>query len=209
MHCQDAQFFARLAKQQSPQYLWIGCSDSRVAANQILDLQPGEVFTHRNIANVVASGDLNCLSVLQFAVDVLRVRHVMVVGHYGCAGIRAALNDQRLGLVDHWLRHIHEVRARHERQLERIAPQAMADRLCELNVAEQFVNVCRTVVVRDAWARGQPLSVHGWVYGLHDGLLRQLGLTAIDARSAETTYGAAVADAGHPMIDSSACAALE
>lgn len=174
----DDGFFTRLAFQQKPQYLWIGCSDSRVAANQILDLAPGEVFTHRNIANVVPPGDLNCLSVLQFAVDVLKVRHVMVVGHYGCAGIQAAVDGSRLGLVDIWLQHIHEVQAKHRKALMALSFDQQIDRLCELNVAEQFLKVGQGQIVRDAWARGQTLSIHGWVYGLQDGLLRELGLCA-------------------------------
>jgi carbonic anhydrase len=192
MCCSDSDFFTRLARQQKPQYMWIGCSDSRVAANQILDLAPGEVFTHRNIANVVAAGDLNCLSVLQFAVDVLKVRHVMVVGHYGCAGIRAAVEGTRLGLVDTWLRHIHEVQARHRKMLMALPSPERMDRLCELNVAEQFLKICQGHIVRDAWSRGQTLSVHGWVYGLQDGLLRELGLSASHGDEADEAYRKAV-----------------
>lgn len=188
MQCRVPDFFSRLERQQMPEYLWIGCSDSRVPANQILDLAPGEVFVHRNIANVVAASDLNCLSVLQFAVDVLQVRHIMVVGHYGCGGIRAALEAQRLGLVDHWIKQIQEVRNKHEVALASCAPQLRADRLCELNVAEQFANTCTTTIVQDAWRRGQKVSVHGLVYGLSDGLLRELGLSAADPRSAYTAY---------------------
>lgn len=192
MCCADADFFRRLARQQSPAYLWIGCSDSRVAANQILDLAPGEVFTHRNVANVVASGDLNCLSVIQFAVDVLKVRHIMVVGHYGCSGIRAAVEGLRLGLVDNWLGHVGAVYARHRRTLMSLPIADREDRLCELNVAEQFQNVCQTHVIRDAWAREQALSVHGWVYGLQDGLLSELGLSASNSEAADSAYQAAV-----------------
>ena len=189
----DADFFARLARQQTPDYLWIGCSDSRVPSNQILDLAPGEVFTHRNIANVVASSDLNCLSVIQFAVDVLQVRHIMVVGHYGCSGIRAALEGQRLGLVDNWLAHVGAVHTKHQPALMALPEPERVDRLCELNVAEQFHNVCQTHTVRDAWARGQPLSVHGWVYGLQDGRLSELGLSALNPAVAVEAYQAALA----------------
>lgn len=188
MQCRVPDFFSRLEKQQTPEYLWIGCSDSRVPANQILDLAPGEIFVHRNIANVVASSDLNCLSVLQFAVDVLRVRHIMVVGHYGCGGIRAALEEQRLGLVDHWIRQIRDVRNKHEVVLGCCAPQLRVDRLCELNVAEQFANICSTTVVQDAWRRGQKVIVHGLVYSLSDGLLRELGLSGAEPGSAQTAY---------------------
>ncbi|HEX8361115.1 MAG TPA: carbonate dehydratase [Longimicrobium sp.] len=173
----DPGFFTGLVNQQTPQYLWIGCSDSRVPANQIVGLAPGEMFVHRNVANVVVHTDLNCLSVLQFAVDVLQVRHVMVVGHYGCGGVRAAAEDARLGLIDNWLRHVQDVRDKHRGELDAI-PDAVdrVDRLVELNVAEQVRHVCETTVVRDAWLRGQPLTVHGWVYRLQDGILRDLGV---------------------------------
>ena len=175
---QDPEFFTRLVAQQSPRYLWIGCSDSRVPANTIVGLQSGELFVHRNIANVVVHTDLNCLSVLQFAVDVLRVRHVLVVGHYGCSGVQAALRNQRVGLADNWLRHVQDVAARHAEELDAIAdPAARHDRLCELNVLEQVRNVARTSVVQDAWARGQDLDVHGWAYGVSDGIAKDLGLT--------------------------------
>ncbi|HEV2852680.1 MAG TPA: carbonate dehydratase [Thermoanaerobaculia bacterium] len=168
-------FFARLAAQQSPAYLWIGCSDSRVPANEIVDVLPGEIFVHRNVANVVVHTDLNCLSVLQFAVEVLRVRHVIVCGHYGCGGVRAALEDAKLGLIDNWLRHVQDVRFRHQALLDGIADaEGRLRRLCELNVLEQAVHVCETTIVQDAWRRGQPLAVHGWIYGLEDGLLRDL-----------------------------------
>ena len=181
----DPGFFQALSEQQSPKYLWIGCSDSRVPANQIVDLRPGEMFVHRNVANVVVHTDLNCLSVIQFAVDVLRVREVMVVGHYGCGGVRAALEGAQLGLIDNWLRHVQDVRAAHRDLVDALHdPEARVNRLCELNVLEQALNVCETTVVQDAWARGQPLSVHGWIYGLRDGLLRDLGFT-VDA-AAET-----------------------
>ena len=173
---EDPGFFAKLAAQQGPEYLWIGCSDSRVPANQIIGLLPGEVFVHRNIANVVVHADLNCLSVLQFAVDVLKVRHVIVCGHYGCGGVRAAYEDDRLGLVDNWLRHVQDVAQKHRVALDRVSPEAgRIDRLCELNVIEQVANVCQTTVLQDAWSRGQDVTVHGWVYGLADGLLREIG----------------------------------
>ena len=174
----DPEFFLRLSRQQAPEYLWIGCSDSRVPANEIVDLLPGELFVHRNVANVVVHGDLNCLSVIQFAVDVLDVKHIIVCGHYGCGGVRAALRDEKHGLVDNWLRHVQDVRLRHQAQLdELLTEEERFDRLCELNVVEQVVNVAQTTVVRDAWARGKALSVHGWVYGLGDGLLRDLRVT--------------------------------
>ena len=168
-------FFRTLAEQQSPEYLWIGCSDSRVPANEIVGLMPGELFVHRNVANVVVHTDLNCLSVLQFAVDVLRVKHVMVVGHYGCGGVQAALEGRRLGLIDNWLRHVQDVMAKHDAELAAIPDLAgRVDRLCELNVMEQVSNVCQTTIVQDAWTRGQALTVHGWIYGLRDGLVRDL-----------------------------------
>lgn len=170
-------FFARLAAQQAPRYLWIGCSDSRVPANEIVGLLPGELFVHRNVANVVVHTDLNCLSVLQFAVDVLRVRDIIVCGHYGCGGVRAALDGARHGLIDNWLRHVQEVRARHQPLLDAAADaEARANRLCELNVIHQAAHVCETTIVQDGWARGQPLAVHGWIYALEDGLLRDLRL---------------------------------
>lgn len=179
----DRRFFAKLAEQQAPQYLWIGCSDSRVPANEIVGLAPGELFVHRNVANVVVHTDLNCLSVMQFAVDVLRVGHIIVCGHYGCSGVDAALRQERRGLIDNWLRHIQDVQQQHEALLQQIPDgKARADRLCELNVIEQVSNVCRTSIVQDAWVRGQPLAVHGWIYGLHDGLLRDLEVTATGER---------------------------
>jgi carbonic anhydrase len=174
----DPQFFARLAKQQAPQYLWIGCSDSRVPANQIVGLLPGEMFVHRNVANVVVHADLNCLSSIQYAVDVLKVRHIIVCGHYGCQGVLAALRDHRLGLVDNWLRHVQDVRWKHAPEIEQLAAEeARHRRLCELNVTEQVLNVSQTTVLREAWSRGQALSVHGWIYDIHDGLLHDLGAT--------------------------------
>lgn len=179
MRTADPEFFDRLAHLQAPQFLWIGCSDSRVPANEIAGLLPGEVFVHRNIANVVVHSDLNCLSVIQFAVDVLKVRHIMVVGHYGCGGVRAALDGLRLGLVDNWVRHVQDVRDKHAEHLAGMADaDARWQRLCEFNVIEQAVNVATTTIVRDAWARGQALCVHAWIYGLADGLLRDLGFAA-------------------------------
>ena len=173
---QEPEFFARLSRQQTPEYLWIGCSDSRVPANQIVGMLPGELFVHRNVANVVVHTDLNCLSVVQFAVDVLKVRHIIVCGHYGCGGVQAAVRGASIGLADNWLRHVQDVRDKHAATLEAIqGEEARIDRLCELNVEEQVVNVARTTIVRDAWARGQALTVHGWIYGLSDGLLRDLG----------------------------------
>lgn len=173
----DPGFFTRLSEQQSPEYLWIGCSDSRVPANQIVGLYPGEMFVHRNVANLVVHTDLNCLSVMQYAVEVLRVKHIIVCGHYNCGGIAAAVKDEQLGLIDNWLRHIQDVRHTHlERLAAIIDPRAKINRLCELNVIEQVTNACRTTIVRDAWRRGQELTVHGWVYGLDDGLLRDLDM---------------------------------
>ena len=173
---QDPEFFRRLSEQQAPPYFWIGCSDSRVPANQIVGLLPGELFVHRNVANVVVHTDLNCLSALQYAVDILGVGHIIVCGHYGCGGVLAALRDDRLGLIDNWLCHVQDVRRKHLGELDALATEAERHhRLCELNVLEQVVNVSQTTVVRDAWARRRALAVHGWIYGLHDGLLRDLG----------------------------------
>jgi carbonic anhydrase len=175
MTAQDPEFFSRLAQQQAPEYLWIGCSDSRVPANEIVDLAPGELFVHRNVANVVVHTDLNCLSVLQFAVDVLKVKDVIVCGHYGCGGVQAALEGIKVGLADNWLRHVVDVRDKHAELLAGIEdPAVRLDRMCELNVIEQVSNVCQTTVVQDAWARGQQLAVHGWIYRLHNGLLHDL-----------------------------------
>lgn len=180
----DPQFFQRLANQQAPEHLWIGCSDSRVPANQITGLLPGEVFVQRNVANLVVHTDLNCLSTLQFAVDVLKVKHIVVCGHYGCAGVRAALRNERHGLVDNWLRHVQDVRVRHQEHLDTLPTEAARhDRLCELNVIEQVVNVGQTTIVRDAWRRGEPVSLHGWVYDVSDGLLRDLGMCVGDEQS--------------------------
>ena len=170
-------FFEKLAKQQSPKYLWIGCADSRVPANEITGLDPGEVFVHRNVANVVVHSDLNALSVIQFAVDVLKVEHIMVVGHYGCGGVLATLRGARVGLVDNWLRHVHDVKIRHRRRLDHLPVAVQEDVLCEMNVIEQVGNVALTNVVQDAWARGQKLAIHGWCYGIKDGLVKDLGVT--------------------------------
>ena len=175
---EDADFFSKLAAQQSPEYLWIGCSDSRVPANELLGLLPGELFVHRNIANVVVHTDLNCLSVLQFAVDVLKVKHVIVCGHYGCSGVHAALVGRRVGLADNWLRHVQDVHMKHERYLGEVLPDKQRlDRLCELNVMEQVTNLCQTTIVQDAWERGQELTIHSLIYGIQDGLLRDLGVS--------------------------------
>ena len=170
-------FFSHLAAQQNPKYLWIGCSDSRVPANQITGLEPGEVFVHRNVANVVTHADLNALSVIQFAVDYLKVEHILVVGHYGCGGVLATLRGARVGLADNWLRHVHDVRIRHRRRLDHLPVAQQEDVLCEMNVIEQVGNVALTNVVQDAWARGQKLTVHGWCYGLKDGLAKDLGVS--------------------------------
>jgi carbonic anhydrase len=184
-------FFSGLKAQQAPQFLWIGCSDSRVPANEIVGLLPGELFVHRNVANVVVHTDLNCLSVLQYAVDVLRVRHIIVCGHYGCGGVAAALDEAKLGLIDNWLRHVQDVRATHHMEVDNAGgPQARMDRLCELNVIQQAVHVCETTVVQDAWARGQTLAIHAWIYALDDGRLRDFGFNVSgsrDLRSATVT----------------------
>jgi carbonic anhydrase len=185
----DAQFFERLAHQQTPEYLWIGCADSRVPANEIIGLPPGEVFVHRNIANVVVHSDLNCLSVIQFAVDLLKVKHIMVVGHYGCSGVGAALVGRRVGLADNWLRHVEDVREKHGALLDAWPMgEARHRRLVELNTIEQTINVCRTTVVGDAWARGQQLTVHGWTYGVHDGRLRNMGMMIGRPEEIEPVY---------------------
>ena len=191
---QDPEFFLKLSRQQSPAYLWIGCADSRVPANEIVGVLPGELFVHRNIANLVVHTDLNCLSVMQFAVDLLKVKHIIVCGHYGCSGVRAALRQERLGLSDNWLRHLQDVRQKHEQFLGSIRSDAEAsDRLCELNVVEQVLNVCYTTIARDAWDRGQELTVHGWIYGLRDGLLRDLNFTVTAFHESITLYQAALA----------------
>ncbi len=170
-------FFQELSRQQNPEYLWIGCADSRVPANEIVDLAPGELFVHRNVANLVVHTDLNCLSVIQYAVEVLRVKHIIVAGHYGCGGILAALRGSRLGLIDNWLRHVQDVRKKHAATIDALTDESLQhDRLCELNVAEQVINVCETSVVQSAWEKSQPLAIHGWIYRLDDGLLRDLNL---------------------------------
>jgi carbonic anhydrase len=193
----DPGFFDKLVRQQSPRFLWIGCSDSRVPANEIVGLLPGELFVHRNIANVVAHSDLNCLSVVQFAVDVLAIRHIIVCGHYGCSGVRAALMQERHGLVDNWLRHVQDVAQQHSHRLEPVHDATQrTDRLCELNVIEQVLNLSRTTIVEDAWARGQPLTVHGWIYGLQDGHLRDLNVTAASGDDATSAYRKALGRIG-------------
>src|SRR6202171_2518137 len=190
----DPEFFPKLSRQQRPRYLWIGCADSRVPANEIVGLAPGELFVHRNLANVVVHSDLNCLSVMQFAVQVLQVEHIIIVGHYGCSGVTAALKGERVGLADNWLRHVQDVHSKHDAKVAAVAdmPQRI-DRLCELNVIEQVANVCQTTIVRDAWDRGQALAVHGWVYGLKDGLVRDLGTTVTNPGEAPDAYRAALA----------------
>ena len=193
----DPEFFQRLSRLQEPEYLWIGCSDSRVPANQIAGLLPGEVFVHRNVANQVVHSDLNCLSVLQFGADALRVKHILVVGHYGCGGVKAAHLNLRLGLVDNWLRHIQDVKQKHAAQLAPLADdKALVDRLCELNVIEQVLNVCQTTVVQEAWNRGQELTIHGWIFGLDDGLVRDLGISIDAAAAVQATYEQALAALG-------------
>ena len=186
-------FFEELAAQQAPRYLWIGCSDSRVPANEIVDLAPGELFVHRNVANVVVHTDFNCLSVLQYAVDVLKVEHVIVVGHYGCGGIKAALEESAHGLIDNWLRHVQDVAVMHRAALAKVATsEARIDRLCELNVVEQVVHLARTTIVQDAWQRAQPLSLHGFIYGLKDGLLNDLAIEADSLAALRASYARAV-----------------
>lgn len=196
----EPRFFEELSQQQAPEYLWIGCSDSRVPANEIVGLRPGELFVHRNVANVVVHTDLNCLSVMQFAVDVLKVRHIIVCGHYGCSGVQATLLGNQLGLVDNWLRHVQDVREKYAALLEDLHdPQRRADRLCELNVIEQVTNVCGTSIARDAWRRGQELTIHGWIYGLQNGLLQNLGMTIRNrVELADTARMAVLSLAGRP-----------
>jgi carbonic anhydrase len=189
----EPEFFAELARQQSPDYLWIGCSDSRVPANQIVGLLPGQIFVHRNVANVVVHTDLNCLSVMQFAVDVLKVKHILVVGHYGCGGVMAALQCRRLGLIDNWLRHVQDVRLKHADLIDRLTEsEDRNNRLCELNVIEQVVNVAQTTVVQEAWLRGQELTIHGWIYALNDGLVRDLKISVSAPDDLATAYRAAL-----------------
>ena len=191
---EDPGFFKRLSQQQSPRYLWIGCSDSRVPANQILGLDPGEVFVHRNIANLVVHTDLNCLSAIQFAVDLLKVEHILIVGHYGCSGVHASLTNRRVGLADNWLRHVGDVAQKHAALLEQVETDSLRHaRLCELNVIEQVSNVCQTTMLQDAWARGQAVSVHGWVYSLFDGRVRQLGMDVDSTEQLVPAYQKAIA----------------
>jgi carbonic anhydrase len=191
---QDPEFFSKLSRQQSPEYLWIGCSDSRVPANEIVDLLPGELFVHRNVANVVVHTDLNCLSVIQFAVEMLKVKHIIVCGHYGCSGVEAIVRGDRLGLSDNWLRHVQDVREKHEQRLPPAAKfMQRSARLCELNVVEQVAHVCQTSILRDAWERGQDVTVHGWIYGLHDGLLSDLKTTVDRQDDVLASYEAAIA----------------
>ena len=190
----DPEFFPRLSRQQRPDYLWIGCADSRVPANEIVDLLPGELFVHRNVANVVVHTDLNCLTVMQFAIDILKVRDVIVCGHYGCSGVQAALRGDRIGLADNWLRHVQDVRRMHASRIAHAADAGnAAERLCELNVIEQVMHVCDTSIVRDAWERGQPLGVHGWIYGLGDGRLHDLGVTVTAPGEISSAYESALA----------------
>jgi carbonic anhydrase len=186
-------FFTKLLEQQTPQYLWIGCADSRVPANEILGLLPGDVFVHRNVANVVVHSDLNALSVMQYATDQLQVKHIMVVGHYGCGGVTAALHNRRIGIADNWLRHVQDVRNKHKGVIDaQVDDAARLHLLCELNVLEQSLNVCETTIVQDAWARGQSVVVHGWVYGLHNGLLQDLQMTVRDAQEVAVAYDRAL-----------------
>ena len=193
MRAQDPQFFRRLSSQQAPKYLWIGCSDSRVPANQIMRLDPGEVFVHRNIANVVVHADLNCLSVIQFAVDLLKVEHILVVGHYGCSGVHASMTGTRVGLADNWLRHVGDVANKHAALLDEVELESLRHaRLCELNVIEQVTNVCQTTIVQDAWARGQPLTVHGWCYSLLDGRVKDIEMGVAGPDELQPAYDAAI-----------------
>ena len=185
-------FFTSLVKQQTPKYMWIGCSDSRVPANQITGLEPGEVFVHRNVANIVVHSDLNALSAIQFAVERLKVRHIMVVGHYGCSGVQAALEGARIGIADNWIRHIQDVRDRHRVMLDTLPPEVRADALCELNVAEQVVNTAVSTVMVDAWSRNQAVTIHGWAFGVHDGLLQDLGMSVDGSKPLDNLYRAAV-----------------
>jgi len=192
MEAERPGFFSSLVKQQKPKYMWIGCSDSRVPANQISGLEPGEVFVHRNVANIVVHSDLNALSAIQFAVEMLKVEHIMVVGHYGCSGVQAGLEGKRIGLADNWIRHIQDVRDRHRALLDRLPEAQRADALCDLNVIEQVVNVCVSTVMVDAWAKGQKVHIHGWAFGVHDGLLQDLQMTVSSTDSIEPLYRAAI-----------------
>jgi carbonic anhydrase len=185
---EDERFFEKLSSQQQPEYLWIGCSDSRVPSNQIIGLMPGEVFVHRNVANIVVQTDLNCQSVIQFAVDVLKVKHIMVVGHYGCGGVRAALDGSQHGLIDNWLSSLQDIHAVHREELSRLSGEDRVDLMCELNVKAQVMNVCRTRIVQNAWARGQILNVHGWIYSVRDGLLKDLHATISQTDEIDPVY---------------------
>ena len=200
-------FFTRLAQQQSPRYMWIGCADSRVPANEITGLDPGEVFVHRNVANVVVPSDLNALSTIQFAVEHLKVKHIIVVGHYGCAGVRAAMRGIRIGLADNWLRHVQDVRMRHRKRLDHLPAAEQENTLCEMNVIEQVANVALSTVLQDAWARGQSVAVHGWVYGLKDGLLKNLYVTMDRADAVVKVFAAALKH--YPRAESKASAAAK
>jgi len=192
----DPEFFPALAKQQTPRFLWIGCSDSRVPATQLVGMVPGEMFVHRNVANVVDHTDFNCLSVMQYAVDVLKVEHIIVCGHHGCGGVKAAMDNLQLGLIDNWLRHVQDVLHEHEELLSRVKDENMRlDRLCELNVIEQVLNVGRTTIVQSAWQRGQELVIHGWIYGLEDGLLRDLGISIDNSEGLAAAYRGAISNA--------------
>ena len=194
MIAQDPEFFSRLAAQQAPGYLWIGCADSRVPATQLVDLPPGEMFVHRNVANVVVHSDLNCLAVLNFAIDVLRVRHIIVCGHYGCGGVEAALNNRSIGLIDNWLRHVQDARNKHIKLLDACRDdEHRLKRMCEINVIEQVVNICHTTVVQVAWEGGQPISVHGWVYDISDGILNDVGITIKGTHEVDSQYAKALA----------------
>lgn len=188
----DPEFFARLAREQKPEILWVGCSDSRVPANQIVNLLPGEVFVHRNVANVVVHTDLNCLSVLQYAVDVLKVKHVIVCGHYGCGGVQAAYENLRFGLIDNWLRHVQDVHKKHLGLLARLDEDERLPRLCELNVIEQVLNICQTTIVETAWQREQELAIHGWIYNLNDGIIRDTGMCVMNTAEIAPIYEQAI-----------------
>ena len=200
----EPDFFEKLSKQQAPEYLWIGCSDSRVPANQITDLLPGDLFVHRNVANQVIHTDLNCLSVIQYAVDYLKVKHIIVCGHYGCGGVAEATKNSKLGMIDNWLRHVQDVKHKHKEALEPISnDQTLVNRMCELNVLEQVVNVCQTTVVQDAWDRGQDLAVHSWIYGLKDGLLRDLGMCVTAPEELEPLHSSSVSAIVDKISDAS------
>ncbi len=205
MQHEEPAFFSSLVAQQAPRYLWIGCSDSRVPSTQIVDLPPGEIFVHRNVANVVVHADLNCLAAIQYAVDVLKVEHIIVVGHYGCGGVQATLNGLRVGLADNWLRHVGDVMAKHDTLLDATTLERRLDVLCELNVIEQVVNVCQTTIVRDAWDRQQPVCVHGWIYALTDGCVRELGMEIDSFDRLAESYQSALQAIGQRAADGIAC----